>query len=194
MLWFGLIFVPPVIIHNVWFWICQVFASVFLQLFPMLWIHTPGVVWICLDRYFSRLFHLHFFSIVAKPNDIEPRCSIVEVWAYPWLNLVCYSISLCLISKPSFHTLSNAFCRSIHTACTAFCSWMQSSISCEKRVTLSYAVIAPKSCLFGQQLLFCFKMVIKPLVNNSFKTFGDATSQTDCLVPSCLYPFCRLGS
>ena len=58
------------------------------------WIHTPGVVWICLDRYFSRLFHLHFFSIVAKPNDIEPHCSIVEVWAYPWLNLVCYSISL----------------------------------------------------------------------------------------------------
>ena len=99
MLWLGLIIVPPVIIHNVWFWICQVFASVFLQLFPMLWIHTPGVVSMCLDRYFSRLFHLHFFSIVA--NDIESHCSIVEVWAYPWLHLLYYSIwSVSHLSTP----------------------------------------------------------------------------------------------
>ena len=122
---------------------------------------------------------------------------VVQLWRYERIHdYIWYVIPfLCrLISKPSFHTLSNAFCRSIHTACTAFCSWMQSSISCERRVTLSYAVIAPKSCLFGHQLLFCFKMVIKPLVNNSFKTFGDATGQTDWLVPSCLYPFCRLGS
>ena len=61
-------------------------------------------------------------------------------------------------------------------------------------MALSSAVIAPKSCLFGHQLLFCFKMVNKLLVNNSFKKFGDATGQTDRLVPSCLYPFCGLGS
>ena len=169
------------------------FASVFLQLFPMLWIYTLVVLSQCaLIDTFQDCFIC--ISFLLWPLTLT---LVVRLWRYERIHdHIWYVIPfLCrLISKPSSHTLSNAFCRSIRTACSTFCSWMQSSISFERRVTLSSAVIAPQSCLFGHQLLFCFKMVNKPLVNNSFKTFGDATGQTDRMVPSCLYPFCRLGS
>ena len=50
---------------------------------------------------------------------------VVRLWRYERIHdYIWYVIPfLCrLISKPSFHTLSNAFCRSIHTACSTFCS------------------------------------------------------------------------